>query len=105
VDLLPASRCAEQGRYGAVAFRIRFRGEREVTRAGIVYVIATLLIGIAALNTGNNLLYIVVAAMLAAILVSGLVSAVILQERPATRRRALRGSREGDWRQAFGPQE
>jgi uncharacterized protein (DUF58 family) len=52
----------------------------EVTRAGIIYVIGTLLIGIAALNTGNNLLYIVVAAMLAAILVSGIVSALVLRD-------------------------
>jgi len=60
--------------------RLRDAVDYEVTRAGIVYVIATLLIGIAALNTGNNLLYIVVAAMLAAILVSGLVSAIILRD-------------------------
>ena len=51
----------------------------EVTRAGIVYVVLTLLIGVAALNTGNNLLYIVVAAMLAAILASGIASGVNLQ--------------------------
>jgi uncharacterized protein (DUF58 family) len=51
----------------------------EVTKAGVVYVLVTLVIGIAALNTGNNLLYIVVAAMLAAILVSGVVSALVLR--------------------------
>lgn len=51
----------------------------EVTKTGVVYVLVTLVIGIAALNTGNNLLYIVVAAMLAAILVSGLVSALVLR--------------------------
>jgi uncharacterized protein (DUF58 family) len=45
----------------------------------VIYVLVTLVIGIAALNTGNNLLYIVVAAMLAAILVSGLVSALVLR--------------------------
>jgi uncharacterized protein (DUF58 family) len=38
------------------------------------------MIGIAALNTGNNLLYIVVAAMLAAILVSGVASALVLRD-------------------------
>src|ERR1700756_227051 len=63
-----------------VVLRLRDAVDYEVTRAGIVYVIATLLIGIAALNTGNNLLYIVVAAMLAAILVSGIVSAIVLRE-------------------------
>jgi uncharacterized protein (DUF58 family) len=55
--------------------RFRESFDYEVTRAGIVYVLVTLVISIAALNTGNNLLYIVVAAMLAAVVVSGLVSA------------------------------
>src|SRR5580700_10655842 len=59
--------------------RLRESFDYDVTRAGIVYVLVTLLIGIAALNTGNNLLYIVVAAMLAAILVSGVVSAWVLR--------------------------
>ena len=59
--------------------RLRESFAYDVTRAGIVYVLVTLVIGIAALNTGNNLLYIVVAAMLAAILVSGFVSAWVLR--------------------------
>lgn len=59
--------------------RLRESFDYEVTRAGIVYVLIILVIAIAALNTGNNLLYIVVAAMLAAILVSGYVSAVVLR--------------------------
>ncbi|HVN22226.1 MAG TPA: DUF58 domain-containing protein [Dongiaceae bacterium] len=59
--------------------RLRERFDYEVTRAGIVYVLIALVIGIAALNTGNNLLYIVVAAMLAAIVVSGYVSATVLR--------------------------
>lgn len=59
--------------------RLRESFDHEVTRAGMVYVLVTLVIGIAALNTGNNLLYIVVAAMLAAILVSGFVSALALR--------------------------
>lgn len=59
--------------------RLRETFDYEVTRAGVVYVLVTLVIGIAALNTGNNLLYIVVAAMLAAILVSGIVSALVLR--------------------------
>jgi uncharacterized protein (DUF58 family) len=63
-----------------VAFeRLRHTLHYEVTKAGVVYVLVTLIIGIAALNTGNNLLYIVVAAMLAAILVSGVVSALTLR--------------------------
>src|SRR5579863_1824261 len=59
--------------------RLRESFDYDVTRAGIVYVLVTLVIGIAALNTGNNLLYIVVAAMLAAILVSGYASAWVLR--------------------------
>src|SRR5580704_11375592 len=59
--------------------RLRESFDYNVTRAGIVYVLVTLMIGIAALNTGNNLLYIIVAAMLASILVSGVVSAWVLR--------------------------
>lgn len=58
--------------------RLRESFDYDVTRAGIVYALVTLVIGIAALNTGNNLLYIIVAAMLAAIVVSGYVSALVL---------------------------
>ena len=59
--------------------RLRESFDFDVTRAGVIYVLVTLVIGIAALNTGNNLLYVVVAAMLAAILVSGVVSAWVLR--------------------------
>ncbi len=59
--------------------RLRQTFHYEITKAGIVYVLVTMVIGIAALNTGNNLLYIVVAAMLAAILVSGVASAAVLR--------------------------
>ena len=59
--------------------RLRESFDYDVTRAGIIYVLVSLVIGIAALNTGNNLLYIVVAAMLAAIVVSGYVSALVLR--------------------------
>src|SRR4029077_2533007 len=60
--------------------RLREAFDYDVTQVGIIYVLVVLVIGIAALNTGNNLLYIVVAAMLAAILVSGFASAVVLQD-------------------------
>jgi uncharacterized protein (DUF58 family) len=61
------------------ATRVREAFDYDVTRVGILYVLAVVVIGVAALNTGNNLLYIVVAAMLAAILVSGVASAAILR--------------------------
>jgi uncharacterized protein (DUF58 family) len=60
--------------------RVRDAIDYDVTRIGMVYVLVTIVIGIGALNTGNNLLYIVVAAMLAAILVSGIASAIVLRE-------------------------
>src|SRR5262249_49849056 len=50
-----------------------------VTRVGVLYVASIVLIGIAALNTGNNLLYIIVAVMLGAILISGIASAMMLR--------------------------
>jgi uncharacterized protein (DUF58 family) len=59
---------------------IRDAFDYDVTRVGIVYVGIVLLIAVAALNTGNNLLYIVVAAMLAAIMVSGFASALVLRD-------------------------
>ncbi|MGO9647261.1 conserved membrane hypothetical protein [Candidatus Sulfotelmatobacter sp. SbA7] len=63
-----------------VVSRLRDAFDYDVTRIGVAYVVTVLLIGIAALNTGNNLLYIIVAAMLAAILVSGIASAVVLRD-------------------------
>lgn len=59
--------------------RVRDAFNYDVTGVGITYVVTVLLIGVAALNTGNNLLYVIVAAMLAAILVSGVASAVVLR--------------------------
>lgn len=61
------------------AKRVRDALDFEVTKTGVLYALVVLLIGIAALNTGNNLLYIVVAAMLAAIAISGLASAYCLR--------------------------
>ena len=61
-----------------VGNRVRDALNYEFTREGLVYLGLTLLIGVAALNTGNNLLFIVVAAMLGAVLVSGVVSAVMI---------------------------
>lgn len=62
-----------------VAARVRDAMDYEITRAGVVYVLITVVIAIAAINTGNNLLYIVVAALLSAILVSGVASAAVLR--------------------------
>jgi uncharacterized protein (DUF58 family) len=61
------------------AKKVREALDFEVTRAGAIYAITVLLVGFACLNTGNNLLYIILAAMLAAIVVSGLVSTLGLR--------------------------
>ncbi|HXZ80230.1 MAG TPA: DUF58 domain-containing protein [Terriglobales bacterium] len=65
-----------------LARRVGFRRMRdaldyEVTREGLAYMAVVFLIGVAALNTGNNLLFIIVSALLAAILISGVASAVV----------------------------
>ncbi|MGB9236761.1 MAG: DUF58 domain-containing protein [Terriglobales bacterium] len=62
-----------------VAARLREAMDYDVTRAGLIYILFTVALGIAALQSGNNLLYVVVAALLSAILVSGIASAVVLR--------------------------
>src|SRR5215469_7484573 len=61
------------------AKRMRDALDFEVTRPGAIYAVIVLVIGIAALNTGNNLLYIIVSMMLGAIAVSGVASAACLR--------------------------
>jgi len=53
---------------------VRYR----ITRAGLLYVLTTLLLGLAAFLSGNNLLFLLLAAMLATLLISGLVSRLSL---------------------------
>lgn len=62
-----------------VGARVRDAFDYEVTREGLIYLGFTLVIGVAALNTGNNLLFIIVSFMLAAVMVSGAASAGILR--------------------------
>lgn len=59
--------------------RVRQALDFHVTREGMAYMGVALIISVAALNTTNNLLFIVLAAMLAAIAVSGLASAAMLR--------------------------
>jgi len=59
--------------------RVREAFDYDVTREGLAYIGTVLVIGIAALNTGNNLLFIIVAALLAAVVVSGIASAIVLR--------------------------
>jgi uncharacterized protein (DUF58 family) len=62
-----------------VANRVREAMDYDVTRAGMIYILISVVIGIAAINTGNNLLYVVVSALLSAVLVSGIASALVLR--------------------------
>ena len=62
-----------------VAARMKDAFHYELTREGVIYLAVSFVIAIAALNTANNLLFIVLAAMLAAIVVSGIASAAVLR--------------------------
>ena len=57
-----------------LAYRIDYR----VTREGIVYLGGVFVVSLAALNTGNNLLFMVLACLLAGILISGVISQLVL---------------------------
>jgi len=50
----------------------------DVTREGLVYLLVIAVVVIAALNTGNNLLFIILASLLAGVLVSGIASQAVL---------------------------
>ncbi len=49
-----------------------------ITRAGWIYLAGILLVTLAALNTGNNLLFLILASLIAIILISGILSAITL---------------------------
>jgi uncharacterized protein (DUF58 family) len=59
---------------GALARRIRYK----ITRGGMVFAVAIPLVSLAALVSTNNLLFLIAAAMMATLLVSGLVSRLCL---------------------------
>lgn len=54
------------------------RRHRRITLEGIMFIVLTLVIGLAALNTGANLLYLVLSMMLCLLLLSGVVSSLTL---------------------------
>jgi uncharacterized protein (DUF58 family) len=58
----------------ALARRIRYK----VTRGGVLFTLAILAVGLGAIVSANNLLFLIVAAMLATLLISGLVSRLCL---------------------------
>jgi uncharacterized protein (DUF58 family) len=50
----------------------------KLTREGIMYIAGVFVVALAALNTGNNLLFLVLACLLAGIIVSGVLSQLVL---------------------------
>jgi len=57
---------------------IGYRMEYRISRAGWLYIGATLLVALAALNTGNNLLFLILACLISVILMSGILSSISL---------------------------
>lgn len=78
-DAQPDARSTARRRERSGARGLRF------TREGRVFVLVTLGVGAAAVNTGNNLLYLVLGLMLSLILVSGVLSDLVLLEIVGTR--------------------
>jgi hypothetical protein len=57
---------------------LSYQIDYKVTREGLVYIAGMFVVGAAAVNTGNNLLFMVLACLLAGLLISGLLSRVVL---------------------------
>lgn len=70
--------------------RLRAPRKLKFTREGKFFVGITLGVGFAAINTGNNLLYLLLGMLLALIIVSGLMSELSLRELTVVRRLPLR---------------
>jgi uncharacterized protein (DUF58 family) len=51
-----------------------FQGVVRLTRVGLTYILATIVLAVAAINTGNNAIYIAVTLMLGCLLLSGIAS-------------------------------
>lgn len=57
---------------------ISYRMEYRITRQGWIYIAGIVLVAAAAINTGNNLLFLILACLIASILMSGVLSSVTL---------------------------
>jgi uncharacterized protein (DUF58 family) len=57
---------------------IGYKMEYKVTREGWIYILGIFLVAMAALNTGNNLLFLVLASLIGIILMSGILSSITL---------------------------
>lgn len=81
----------------AVELWQRIRGWRRIrfTRGGLVFTVGALAVGFAAINTGNNLLYLLLGAMLGFIAVSGWLSEQVIRQL-RVRRKTPRGVTVGN---------
>jgi uncharacterized protein (DUF58 family) len=57
---------------------LSYQIDYKVTREGVVYIIGIVVVGGAAVNTGNNLMFMVLASLLAGLLISGFLSRLVL---------------------------
>ncbi len=57
---------------------LSYQIDYKVTREGVAYIVGIVVVGGAAVNTGNNLMFMVLACLLAGLLISGLLSRVVL---------------------------
>jgi len=55
-----------------------YRMEYRITRDGWIYILGVVLVAMAAINTGNNLLFLILASLIASILMSGILSSITL---------------------------
>ena len=72
VTIVPA--LAKRNNLRWLAYQVDYR----LTRDGTIYLGAVFILGLAAVNTGNNLLFLILACLLAGILISGVLSRVVL---------------------------
>ena len=57
---------------------IGYRMEYRITREGWIYIGGIVLVAMAAINTGNNLLFLILACLISSILMSGILSSITL---------------------------
>src|SRR5271170_1829439 len=86
----PSATRAVEGRFAAWRRRLQPPRRLKFTREGKFFVGITLGVGFAAINTANNLLYLLLGMLLALIVVSGLMSELSLRELSVVRRLPLR---------------
>ena len=84
---------------------IGYKMEYKITREGWIYIGGIIIVALAALNTGNNLLFLILASLIAIILMSGILSSITLSGvelrlriAGAHLRRANRFARRSSWK-------